>query len=316
MADDRLRALERRWKETGAAEDEAAWLREQVRHGDLPAERLRLAAYLGHEPALRVAGDAGVIAVGDWLGPLGEHGREACVRVGLAAARAGRLALAAEPARAVIEAAEAWLICPCGRHEALAFDRSVAAWDVLCEEVDAAALDLRWHVIGQEDAASLRREYRREIASQPASARALRDLIPFADTGGASDDMVALVVRGGAVPGALVEVHLTWHVESDPAWPATGRVSLAAWVEDSLTDSLSEALRPAVAATSAAVWLCAPGPWREAPVFPASVPVAYAGYGREQAEVLRAIRADVVPWALGRGDPVRDRVAAREGSDA
>ncbi len=54
MSDEKLRELERRFKETGSVEDEAAWLVERVRVGDLTQERLELAAYLGHEPARRL----------------------------------------------------------------------------------------------------------------------------------------------------------------------------------------------------------------------------------------------------------------------
>jgi hypothetical protein len=57
VADDTLRALERRFRETGAASDEAAWLRERVRAGSLPADHLELVAYLGYEPA-RLAGSS------------------------------------------------------------------------------------------------------------------------------------------------------------------------------------------------------------------------------------------------------------------
>ena len=48
MSDTRLRELERRWKETGSPDDEAAYLLERVRVGDLTQERLELAAYCGH----------------------------------------------------------------------------------------------------------------------------------------------------------------------------------------------------------------------------------------------------------------------------
>ncbi len=51
MSDEKLRELERRFKETGSVEDEAAWLKERVRVGDLTQERLELAAYCGHEGA-------------------------------------------------------------------------------------------------------------------------------------------------------------------------------------------------------------------------------------------------------------------------
>ena len=51
MSDSRLRTLERRWKETGAAEDEAAYLIERMRVGGLSQERLLIAAQLGHQPS-------------------------------------------------------------------------------------------------------------------------------------------------------------------------------------------------------------------------------------------------------------------------
>ncbi len=47
MSDSKLRELERRWRETGSVEDEAAYLRERVRVGDLTEERLEVAAYWG-----------------------------------------------------------------------------------------------------------------------------------------------------------------------------------------------------------------------------------------------------------------------------
>jgi hypothetical protein len=53
VSDDRLRKLERRWKETGAPDDGAAYLRERMRAGELSQDRVRWAAACGHEPALR-----------------------------------------------------------------------------------------------------------------------------------------------------------------------------------------------------------------------------------------------------------------------
>lgn len=46
MGDEKLRELERRWRESGTVEDEAAYLLERVRVGDLTQERLELAAHL------------------------------------------------------------------------------------------------------------------------------------------------------------------------------------------------------------------------------------------------------------------------------
>ena len=56
MSDARLRELERRWKETNSPDDEAAYLLERVRVGDLTRERLELAAYLGNAGSRAVVG--------------------------------------------------------------------------------------------------------------------------------------------------------------------------------------------------------------------------------------------------------------------
>jgi hypothetical protein len=56
VSDKRLRELERRWKETGTVEDEATYLQERVRAGELTQEELDLAAYSGNPAALRLAG--------------------------------------------------------------------------------------------------------------------------------------------------------------------------------------------------------------------------------------------------------------------
>ncbi|MEZ6186623.1 MAG: hypothetical protein R3F62_16640 [Planctomycetota bacterium] len=52
MSDEHVRELERRWREGGRVEDEAAWLRELVRQGAFDPGRLRAAAYLGHPAAV------------------------------------------------------------------------------------------------------------------------------------------------------------------------------------------------------------------------------------------------------------------------
>lgn len=54
--DERLRDLERRWRASGAIDDEAAWLGERLRTGDLAPERARLAAWLGHPAAEALTG--------------------------------------------------------------------------------------------------------------------------------------------------------------------------------------------------------------------------------------------------------------------
>jgi hypothetical protein len=56
MSDAKLRGLERRWRETGAVEDEAAYVLERMRVGDLRPERVELAAYCGHAGARAALG--------------------------------------------------------------------------------------------------------------------------------------------------------------------------------------------------------------------------------------------------------------------
>lgn len=56
MSDSQLRELERRWRETGSVEDEARYLLERVRVGDLEQEKLELAAYCGYRGALGAMG--------------------------------------------------------------------------------------------------------------------------------------------------------------------------------------------------------------------------------------------------------------------
>lgn len=51
MGDEQQRALERRWKETGSIQDEAAYLQAQLRAGELERERVQWAAALGHAAA-------------------------------------------------------------------------------------------------------------------------------------------------------------------------------------------------------------------------------------------------------------------------
>lgn len=66
MSDARLRELERRWKETNSPDDEAAYLLERVRVGDLTRERLELAAYCGNLAAAQATGIAPLPGL-DWL---------------------------------------------------------------------------------------------------------------------------------------------------------------------------------------------------------------------------------------------------------
>lgn len=56
MSDEKIRELERYWKETGTTQDEAALLVERVRAGDLDRGQLELAAMCGYEAARMAAG--------------------------------------------------------------------------------------------------------------------------------------------------------------------------------------------------------------------------------------------------------------------
>jgi len=124
MGDSRARALERRWKETGALEDEVAYLRERVRAGLLSQERLELLAYCG-QPAARAALDNETWETTDdpfqWTSNLlARWGQIASVRAAVAAARAAiRVWQTEQDATyqlAAIQAAEDWVLCPCVAH--------------------------------------------------------------------------------------------------------------------------------------------------------------------------------------------------------
>lgn len=95
MADDRLRALRRRFEESGQTADEAALLRAEVRAGRVGAEQLALAAYLGHPAAveahegqLPTATGEGWERTADSVALLGRWGPQALYRAGAALVRA------------------------------------------------------------------------------------------------------------------------------------------------------------------------------------------------------------------------------------
>lgn len=69
MSDEPLRELERRWRETGAREDQAALPLERTRRGDLRRADLSLAGYLGSEAALACGSSPASpeLALADWL---------------------------------------------------------------------------------------------------------------------------------------------------------------------------------------------------------------------------------------------------------
>jgi hypothetical protein len=120
VAEDRLRELERRFKESGSEQDELAYLQEQVRtggtldwdsysrlaelnveaaadylrarveRGDLEREKLELAAYCSHEPARLVLGEEAPEVPEDleeWADRFRDWGHSTAVYIGVTAAR-------------------------------------------------------------------------------------------------------------------------------------------------------------------------------------------------------------------------------------
>ncbi len=96
MTDSRLRELGREWRKTGNLEDEAVWLLERVRTGDLEQSRLKLAAHCGSSSAavaIQIEPTPAGRVQGSDLGVWSEHlaglgGRESVVRVLVGVARA------------------------------------------------------------------------------------------------------------------------------------------------------------------------------------------------------------------------------------
>lgn len=88
MSDLHLRELERKWRETGSPADEAAYLRERVRAGQLPAQKLAFAAYCGHYPAQLATAHASQLPHdhAQWLEGLESFGRQLAAEATLALA--------------------------------------------------------------------------------------------------------------------------------------------------------------------------------------------------------------------------------------
>lgn len=125
MTDQRLRGLERDASH-GDLHARARLLLERVRVGDLPEERLRLAAYLGDEVATLVLGPAAPTStlpteIDTWARSLAPFGQETSVRAALGVANEFMAAWRArwpddDRPRLAIRAAESWLRCPCSEH--------------------------------------------------------------------------------------------------------------------------------------------------------------------------------------------------------
>lgn len=151
MGDARRRRLERE-AARGDAAARAALLGERVRAGDLPAERLRLAAHLGDPDARRVVG--ATTAPGDWFAALGGFGPEAALRAVLVAVRLARpfhRALESPGARAeaAVEGEQAWAAAVCAPdHGAAAVERArgLARQQQAFAERFGPGSGVSWHV--------------------------------------------------------------------------------------------------------------------------------------------------------------------------
>ncbi|MBX3470000.1 MAG: hypothetical protein KF878_24245 [Planctomycetes bacterium] len=152
MSDATLRHLERRWLQTGSADDEAAFLLRRVRSGALSPERLALAAYCGHgtctgEPSGPTTAEAFVVGLVRW-------GRVASVRAAVAAFRAVPPAdrEAAKHAGRCVAAVSDWVDCPCDAHVKAV---QSAHADLRGEGAEAAAAAcLVWAVVSEAPARS------------------------------------------------------------------------------------------------------------------------------------------------------------------
>lgn len=132
MSDRRARQLERRWRETGSVEDQAAYLLERVRGGEIDRRRLDLVVYCGLIPRALVGlpddyepdfGQAERARLGwpvadlrslrEWVVGLDHWGVSVVARAAIAAVDylsrvvPRREALCAE----VLTSAQAWLVC-------------------------------------------------------------------------------------------------------------------------------------------------------------------------------------------------------------
>lgn len=129
--DAELRALERLWRETGAVDDEGRWLAARVRAGELDGAWLDALAFFGHTPAQLAGGRAAdpwdLDDSNVWGAKLRPLGVPVVIRAALAAAWLGvepweraHPGLPGRGPRAMLDAVEAWLVCPCATHAAAA----------------------------------------------------------------------------------------------------------------------------------------------------------------------------------------------------
>ncbi|MCW8138814.1 MAG: hypothetical protein KIT58_07910 [Planctomycetota bacterium] len=203
MTDQRLRQLERRWRETGAVDDEAAFLMERVRVGDLTSERLELAAFCGHEGARRAAPQVSnppqdperllEEVEGSW-------GKRVAVGVSVAAAQAALTSCSrsGHPEAAVptylVDAADAAFKCPCSMHAEAAwaaykkfsgeFWRTADSLDIRLRSAQSAALACARAAASRHDAAS----------------KAVQEAVAAADIHGVHDEILRYLLAWALAP--------------------------------------------------------------------------------------------------------------------
>lgn len=134
VSDEQLRAAERKWRESESTADEALYLSQRIRAGDLSHECTQLAAFLGHAAATTALGTTprakGQSSDDPMLARLLDRcGTPVCVRAGLALSDRALPAWTAlfphdlRPQR-LIAACRAWLVDPSALEEV---DASIAA---------------------------------------------------------------------------------------------------------------------------------------------------------------------------------------------
>ncbi|MBL4846153.1 MAG: hypothetical protein JKY65_11550 [Planctomycetes bacterium] len=154
MSDQHLRELEATWRASGSVEDEAAYLLERVRAGELTQERLELAAYCGHKGARVEELKSAPQEHGSrrWYLFLSWRGQEACVRASLAA-----LALLREPTVShpqlvpALARSRRWVLGPGGRLavqqealDAVAIEGDKLGWVLAAHADRCLTKPMRW----------------------------------------------------------------------------------------------------------------------------------------------------------------------------
>lgn len=119
MSDARLRELERRWRESGAVDDEATYLLERVRVGLLNPAALAEAARLGHDAAERAGPTERATTLTNFLASQPPPSRQAAQRACVAAARVLTQSDRWDADQVFLDelsALEQWISCPCNAH--------------------------------------------------------------------------------------------------------------------------------------------------------------------------------------------------------